>query len=349
MMFAKRRRAQGLIAQSLYEPLDESDRAELDRLLERLPDLKDDIQRLRRVVDSIPVDDPRFDADLRPVVLSSLAAGPRQGARALPQWAPALAAFLVVALGVAYWIAMHPPAAVAPGTVVSQNPESPLTAAMDEADGLIDSRDYPKAYVLLAQAVDRAPGDEAAGRACQLMADLAFEELQWYPEAFAAYDALRHRYVDQFRAVPANFERLNLLDETRGSDDRFASLRALDVARQDGSFDTLEDIAARHPATYLASAASAGMARLVAADQGFDPDTGRIRAMRLALLRSRNPVAREQIKLEIAHLLATSPDDSARARELYEEIANGSITTLAEAARKSLANIDETDAASPRL
>jgi hypothetical protein len=348
-MFGKRKRAEALLAQSLYEPLSDGERAELDALLDAAPDLRAEARRMSEFVERVPVSDANFDGDLRPAVMAAL--HERRGFHIpiLPHWAVSLAAFVVVAAGVAYWIAAYSPAAVAPGPIAEAPSTSALQAVLAESDSLMASRDYAAAYARLAKAVESHPGDPLAAQACQRMADLAFDELQSYPDAFAGYDALRHRYAQQFRAVPANFTRLNLLDEQRALDNQYAGLRRLDSARRGEDFAALEDIAMRHPASYLASAASVEMAAIAASDGGFDATAQPVRALRAALQRSKSGVTRSQLRLEIAHVLAASPDDRDRAREIYEDIASGPVTTLAEAARKSLADLDAAPAQSPQL
>jgi hypothetical protein len=348
-MTGKRKRAEALVAQSIYEPLTNGERSELDGLLDAFPDLKEDAAQLRAFRDRLPASDVELGGDLRPAVMAAL--HQQRGVRfpILPHWAIALTAFVLVASGVMYWIAMHPPAAIAPGPVAETPATDSVGAALADVDALIASRAYGEAYAQLAELVDAHPEDPRAGEACQRMADIAFDDLQWYSEAFAAYDVLRHRYADQFRAAPTNFTRLNLLDEQRGTDNQFAGLRALDNARGDDDFGSLEELASRNPATYLASAASIEMARIAAADEGFDPRDNPVRALRAARFRSGNPVTKSQLKFELAQLFAASPDERERARELFEELANGSVTTLANAARRSLTDLENSGPNSPQL
>lgn len=339
-MFGRRKRAQALLAQSMYEPLDAAERAELETLLGKMPDLHHEAQALRTLVNRIPTDAPAFDGDLRAVVMANLDRDPRRGWLLLPHWAIALLAFVVVASGVAYRIVVNPPDAVAPGPIADARDASGVAAALAAAESLLASRDPAAAYARLAAAVDARPRDPETALACQRMADIAFDELKWYSEAFVGYDTLRHDYVEQFRAVPSNFTRLNLLDESRGVGDEYASLRALDRAAGDFDFGSLANIVARRPATYIAAAAAFEMARVAAHDAGVTTATDPIGAMQMASERATDPVVKLQLRLEIAHLLAAAPDGHAGAREIYEEIANGDITTLAEAARKSLESFD---------
>jgi hypothetical protein len=56
-------------------------------------------------------------------------------------------------------------------------------------------------------------------------------------------------------------------------------------------------------------------------------------------------VARAQLRLEVAHALRGAPAQAGEARRLYEEIARGPYTALAELAMKSLTAMDAPKAA----
>lgn len=341
-MFGKRKYVTGLLAQSLYEDLPAEERRALDEALERDPGLRAEAEALREFVRILPASPVDFEGDLRQAVLRELDEREQERRRYLPHWAIALAAFVAVAGAVVYWIVAHPPAAVAPRVAQQVAPEvSPVEIALDRADALLRERQYARAYAVLAEATAGNPQDRRAGVAYQRMADLAYSELHWYPEAFAAYDVLRTDYVTQFERVPANFTRLNLLDEARGPRQDYASLRALDAAKRDGSFEALEEVVASHPATYVASAAAEEMAGLVAKEEGFVAE-GRdlLRAMRMAQARSRNPVVKTQLQVETAHVAEDVLGNDSQARRIYEEVAQGSITVLAELAQKRLAEMD---------
>jgi hypothetical protein len=342
----KKRRAEELLGQSLYEELGAGEREELQRLLEDQPSLRSEAAGLEEFVGRIAAGPVVFRGDLRPAVIAELSRrGPRR-AVFLPRWFLAAAAFALVASGTAYWIIMHPPAAVAPGvTLAGDAAPAARSPALAEAEALIASRQYAQAYAALAKAVESAPRAPDAALACQTMAELAFVELQWYPEAFAGYDKLRRDYAGQFRADKHNFTRLNLLDEARGPTGEYASLRALDAARREGRFEAYEGVLAKYPATYVASAAAGELATVVARTEGLAAsDYTTVRALRMAQFRLKDPIAQAQLRIEIAHALRADPGQAGEARRIYEEIAAGPYTTLSELAKKSLSAMDAPEA-----
>lgn len=350
-MIGKRKKIKALIAQSLYEELSVADRRALEVALNEDESLCREAEALQALKDAIPVEPVQFEGDLRPAVMDAIHRPDGRSRRAfhIPHAVLVAAAFVLVAGGVIYWIAAHPPAAVAPGLAQQdggETPEPALAAAMDRADRLAGDREYARAYAVLAEAVARSPRDERAAAAYQRMADLAFEELQWYAEAFDGYDTLRRRYAARFRNEPENFLRLNVLDETRGPAGDYAALRELDAAVREGTFGALESVVARHPATYVGSMAADRLAQHVAEEQGFAPEgEQKLRAMRMAQRQSRNPVVKTQLKLESAHLMQTQLGNDSGARKIYEEVANGSITVLAKLAEKRLAELESKESA----
>jgi hypothetical protein len=58
--------------------------------------------------------------------------------------------------------------------------------------------------------------------------------------------------------------------------------------------------------------------------------------LRMAYQRAKDPVAKQQLRIEVAHALRADPSRADEARRNYTEIANGPYTTLAELAKKSL-------------
>lgn len=345
-MNTKKRRAEELLGQSLHEELGPAEREELQRLLDDQPALRAEAGELKNFVGRIAAGPVAFTGDLRPAVIAELARRPPRRAVFLPHWFLAAAAFALVASGAFYWIVMNPPAAVAPGvTLASDAPPAAQSIALAEAEAFVASRQYAQAYTVLAKAVKSAPRAPDAALACQKMAELAFAELQWYPEAFAGYDKLRRDYAGQFRADTNNFTRLNLLDEARGATGDYASLRALDAARREGKFEAYEKILAKYPATYVASAAAGELATVVAQAEGLDAnDFTTARALRMAQFRSKDPIAKQQLRIEVAHALRADPAQAEEARRIYREIAAGPYTTLSELAKKSLGTMDAPEA-----
>jgi len=341
-MSTQKRRAEELIGQSLHEVLNPPERAELDRLFDQQPSLRAEAGDLKNFVGRIAAEPVVYSGDLRPAVIAALSRRPRARILRLPHWALAAAAFTLVAAGTVYWVAAHSPAAIAPAIPLANNTD-PVTASpeLGAVEALIASRQFAQAYAALAKTVEAQPRGPVAAVACQKMSELAFTELQWYPEAFAGYDRLRRDYAYQFRADETNFMRLNLLDEARGAAGDYASLRSLDAARRDGNFEAFEKILAKYPATYVASQTANELAIVVARAEGFEPGAANgVRALRAAQFRAKDPVAKVQLRLEVAHALRTAPGQAGEARRLYEQIATGPYTVLAEVAKKSLSAMD---------
>jgi hypothetical protein len=330
------------MVEALYDDLDAEEREAFEHALASSPKDREEYEALKRLVAEIPDESPGLPRTIWPDVAERLESR-RIGFPILPHWAVAAAAFIVVGGGVLYWIAMYSPAAVAPGVEVAAGPQSPgelddrYGPVLLDAAELAESRRYAEAYTLLAEAVADVKSDPAAAPVVQAMADLAFDQLQWYPEAFAGYDALRRDHVPQFEAVEHNFLRLNMLDEARDADGDYPALHELDAARRRNEFGDYERLVARYPATYVASIAADDMAALVQAREDLADDSkGRVRAMRLAAMQATNPVAKAQLQLEAAHRIRTDLQDTDRAREMYENLANSGITRVAEAAQAEL-------------
>lgn len=348
-MSTHKERAEELIAQSLYEDMDAAERAELDRLLESQPELRAEAAGMKPFLTRITAESVVYSGDLRSAVIAEISRRPARRFVYLPHWALAAAAFLLVGGGALYWMAAHSPTAVAPQVPVAQSTAPDATSSVDaEIAALIDTRDYAQAYAALEARVKAAPRGPEAAQAVQTMADLAFADLQWYDEAFAGYDRLRRDYVDQFRATETNFARLNLLDEARGPSGDYASLRALDAARRNGNTAAYENILAKYPGTYVASEAAHEYATVIARADGLnESDYTNAHLLKVAQFRAKNPVAIQQLRIEVAHALRADPAQAGEARRIYTEIANGTYTTLAQLAQKSLAAMDAADPAAP--
>jgi hypothetical protein len=177
-----------------------------------------------------------------------------------------------------------------------------------------------------------------------MQADLAFSKLRWYPEALDAYEALRAKHWESFKDDRESKERLDLLAQARGADSAFTSLHALDVARRDGSFERLETVVSGYPTTFVASLAAKEMAILsVELEQSSNEDVTDIFAMEKALDRCTHPAAIAQLKMELGSLLVIEANDPARARALFQEVAQSDNKKLAQFARASLSELNATD------
>jgi tetratricopeptide (TPR) repeat protein len=242
---------------------------------------------------------------------------------------------LLVSLSVGY-VTRHraqPPMAMAVLSRVEQ--------AVEDAMALKEKRDYPAAYRVLKSALETYPQDSAAGQAQRLRAELAFAHLHWYPEAYEDYKTLAESYKVVFRSSVESVTRLDLLAEARAQD--YASLYALDAARRDAenTFAQLEQVIARYPGTFVASAAAEDMARLAVREVPAEEVGGgrEVLAMERARDRCTNPVAWAQLSLELGHIYCREMNAPGKARELYDEAAESEIPVLAQLAKRSLAEL----------
>ncbi len=339
------RRVRGLIAESLYEELCESDRAVLEGHLEGCARCRAEADGLGQFVKSIPSTAVALDRDLVPALRARLDERPAVSVGlGLRLAVSGAAAFVLVAAVVGYGLygtgpaVQDGPMAVAP----VGGPQFPsfLRADLDRAKGLVEDHNFSGAYVVLQAALERRPGDRLAGEVQLLAANIAFAELQWYPEAFTAYSGLRLEFGDLFREDPEHVYRWNLLDETRGAGNDYALLHAVDAARNGGDFEGLEEVIGRKPAAYVASLAAKEMARLaVGADGGAAGENARLYAMQSALDRCTNPIAVAQLKVEIGHIFRDELGDFGRARSLYEQVADAGPTVFAQLARESILSL----------
>lgn len=336
-----RNRIRGLMAQAIYEELEPVERKELDRALDRSPKLRTEAEALGLLSERIPSEEVTLDRDLGPSIMAQLQDPlPQSNPRTL-HLVTSIAALGLVLSGVLYMIIAKPPIAQAPqiaeAPTALQEDASALQVMIARAESMMRGRNFSKAYVTLAESLDAVEADPLSGAARQLMADLAYEELQWYPEAYANYNALRLNDNEEFQLQPDNLMRLNLLDESRVRDINYSSLHALDAARLHESFEDMEGVLARYPTTYVASLAAEEMARLsLDREDANSSSNWRLAGMEAALGNVSDPVARDQLKIEIGHLAYRELNDPDRARALYEEVAQGGHTLLADLARSSL-------------
>ena len=333
----ERIRAEGLLAQSFYEELAPADRAALEAELAKDAEFRADAADLRAMINAIPVTAIASDVDLLPQVRRAIKspAGTRLGTRG--KWAAIAAGLIAVAaalfVGTQY-------ALDSGDTLIAQqetNTADPLATDLAQARALAAERQYADAYQLLTASLETAPASPSAGEAQLLRAQIAFDELRLYPQAFEAYDDLRVNHRDLYRAGAENHLRFELLDESRRLT-QFASLEALDAARARGEFGEYERVVAENPATYVAQLAAVEMARMAGGDIDSD-SVPMVTAMERALEQCTDPVAEAQLKLEVAHLYRESAGDAEKARVLYQDVADTGYTALAQAAQTSLAEL----------
>jgi len=318
----------GQLAARLYEPLEAGERDALEAHLAQCAECRAAAAELTQLVASIPVRRAVLEEDLLPGVRArvALAAPPRRHAW---RWAVPLAAAALVMLALAgIYRAQSPGATVEPGQIARAGVLAPV---LEEAEMFMQRGQFNAAYQGLANALEAHPNDPDAGRAQLALAELEYSKFQQYDRAFAAYEALRTQYPDAFGADPENLRRFYLLEEARQHD--FEPLYALDRAR--GSFEQLEEIVGRYPATLAAERAVDSMWRAVGAAQG----TG-LASLEAVRDRCRNPVAVAQVNMLLADRYWRELNDPKKARELLEQTAGSEHLALSQAARHALSEID---------
>ncbi|MBN2311258.1 MAG: tetratricopeptide repeat protein [Candidatus Hydrogenedentes bacterium] len=328
MMWWKRRRLEGAIAASLYDDLDEAERAELDKALSSDPGLRASADRLARLVDSVPHDRPELDHSLLPPIRARLADRPPRLSfqpRSLPARHMAVAACAVAAVLLGYGLItmLEPGAGPSRGAPQVASHVQPM---LDSATAARQAGDYTRAFETLTAALESYPDDVRAGEAQYQLADLAFERGR-YPEAFDAYTALKVNYGAELAEEPARerlvSDRRDLLDEA--SKVNYASLQELDAALRNrgGEFAALEQVIARYPALpYVAELASRHMALLIAESEAEPGDPNAYaRAMEAARDRCTDPVAIAQLNLEIGHIYRDRIHDAGLAGVYYRKAA----------------------------
>lgn len=339
----KCRKVRGLIAESVYQELAETDRATLERHTATCGSCREEAHALSAMVERIPQSEVLLEQDLVPVLRARLreeAAQVVSPARWGLRYAGALACVLLaVVLG--YVVVGGGPGVVdnEPLIVVTA---SPLERTLETAWDLAESNDFSGAYMALNQGLTDYSGDPLAGTAQRMQADLAFSKLRWYREALADYEALKRGHFASFKDDQESKERLDLLTQARGVDGAFASLHRLDEARRSESFDSYEDVVGDYPATFVASLAAKEMAVLaVHSEQAGNQTVTPVFAMETALARCSHPSAVAQLKMELGNLLAGEANDPTRARAVYQEVAQGDNEELAQLARISLSELED--------
>ncbi|MCH7909115.1 MAG: hypothetical protein IIB38_05800, partial [Candidatus Hydrogenedentes bacterium] len=334
-----------------YETLREADRDRLDRHLADCEDCRAELSTLKRLVERIPVTPVELDVDLSVSIRERLDAPRRRAAPMIPglRLAGAFASTVVligVIAGLSLYRSGQPEDRVAQ-TVSQEVPTAP-DGLLASVERLIEARNYSAAYAELAEMLKRYPGPELRGAVLMSQAKLAFEELQWYPEAYRAYQTLRQHHADLFQSDPSHIAQLNMLDEARGPEGGFTSLHALDAARRSGDFNQFESLISRYPGTYVASNASVDMAVLALAELDVDANGNmELAAMEAVLARCDEPIAIAQITMEIGYILESKMDRPDRARALYERIAESDVDALALRAQSALDALARTRPESP--
>ena len=331
------KKIEGLLATSIYETLGDTDRDRLDLHLEECADCRAELSTLKRLVEGIPVTPVELDVDIFASIRKRLHE-PRRMAMPVLRLAGVFATVLVL-VGVVGGLSFYQNA---PAHEQFAERVSPVSITVEETplasvEELIDAKNYSAAYAELAEMLKAHPGPGLRGAVLVSQAKLAFEELQWYPEAYHAYQTLRQHHTNLFQSDPLHIAQLNMLDEARGPEGGFTSLHALDAARRSGDFNQFESLISRYPGTYVASNASADMAVLALSELDVNVNGNmELAAMEAVLARCDEPVVIAQITMEIGYILESKMDRPDRARALYERIAESDVDALALRARSAL-------------
>ena len=323
---------EGLMAQSLYEALSDTEQSTLETHMASCPACRAESESLLAVKEFIPVEPVVFEGNLRPVLEERVRASTDE------RWIPRLAFFgmcATLAL-IAGLIFMDEPSTTSSEPVlVASVGDGPFIGVMRRVGTFIDEEDYSHAYVVLHEAINKVEDANVPSEARVMLADLAFERLRWYPEAHAAYEQIRKNEPEIFQASDEYIYRFSLLDEVEAMDTEFAPLRAWDRVIEDEDVDALGGYIAEYPGTLKASEAVQEMARLIIRDSNDDAMT-LDSVLETAMASNENSIVVAQIKLELGRYYWKTVEDSDKARALFEDVEESSVLALAQEASQSL-------------
>ena len=338
---AKCRVMRGLIAASVYNDLPQKEFQTLQNHLHSCDACRKQAAALNRLAAVIPVNTPTLEQDLWPAIRRAVRrASERNHAPLRLSWGTSLALGLCLVATGAVTYGVYRAYNNTDGATVVAGPGIPLENDLAAVSAMVKDHDYVSAYRRLEKAIQANPGSPLAADAQVQLADLAYSKLNWYPEAYEAYDRLIREH-SQVGVITECISRHELLDEARALD--YAPLYALDAARRAGenSFGRLESVVARYPGTLVASLAAEDMARQSFKQGAAPAGEDHIAAMERAKGRCTNPVAIARLKLEIGHIYMRELKDAAKARSFYAEVANFEDKTLATLAEGSLAALEK--------
>lgn len=342
----KCRKYRGAMAAMLYDECDAQERRALEEHMQECPVCKREYDSLASLAHAIPRETPALDADLVPAIRRRLAAARPEKTPAF-RWRYAMAMTAVcvlIAVGAVYQFL---PANTSDTTVITAAipaapPPAPtaLAAVLGNVETLTKQHNYSAAYIALKEGLAKAPQDPEAAKAQSMLADIAFSQLKWYPEAHEAYDRLAKDYASEFTSSREAISRRDLLAEARARD--YAPLHALDAARRstDGQFEKLEKVLAQYPGPIVASEVASDMARLAAAEVQDQSGSTHLAAMEHARDRCTSPVAVAQLNLEVGHIYLRELSNPDKARACYAEGAESDNPVVAETAKGLLARLD---------
>jgi hypothetical protein len=338
---SNRERIEGLMAASLYEPLSAEEEGELEAWFRAHPEDRAELEELRQFVAKVPVTVPEFTGDLRPVLREEI----RRGAGAAWSWS-ILPRYVLQFAGVAAVTALLAvPLYQGMRMGFVGNPVEQLAALgqndpLARADALLQGGDYGGAHALLSAELSRHPQAPQAGQWQQRLAQLEFDYFNRFPQAYAAYNTLRKQYGEVFAASPENAFRYDLLEQTRDAD--FEPLYIIASARENGmeSFDELQEVVAKYTGRGNAVAELAIDAmKDVAGTLETPSDTFRLAGYEQLRRKCDNPVALAQLNQRLGQLYLHHLNDTAKARECLQQVAECADGPLADQALVTLASL----------
>jgi len=338
-------RWRGEVAAAVYGELSEDETRSLEAFLERAPHARVEFESMKAAHGAMPDVPPQLGIDLAPILRTRLAEESMRGT-ADPGARRRLAFFATASLAATalfcamIWQSSQPMQDARPEanrTVVAQ---SPMDAMLREAEEFIADRNYDRAYRTLEKAVAQFPGDSKAGGAQLKLADIAFENLQWYDKARTDYKHFMDTYwksvtgTSEQGRIKQNWE---MLEEASGVD--YASLRDLEKANRAGgeSFAKMQGVAANYPGTIVASKAAEKMADAVVRE--LPSGSGKVVAMEAARGRCTNAVAAAQLDFELGCIYRDNTADTSRARRQFEKVRDSGQPILAKRAEDALATL----------
>ncbi len=332
----KRRRIQGLLAASFYEPLTPAEQKELDSALAASDALRTQADALRNIVNAAPRISPQPDRDLLPAIHARLAqdvtANPRSTSRARRLvWASVCVGLLLVA-GVVLYRVDHPiaPEARSPAGDSTRVSESLLAQAIQEADTLVAEHKSGEAYEILRKGLAAKPDDPLAAKVELRVADLSFE-LKRYRESLQAHDKLVTKYDQVLRESPdlqrTIVKRRDLLADA--ATNNFSSLYDLDVAMQDRGHEVpgLEKVIAENPESLVADLAADKMGEVLF-DESSAADNVKsayLQAMEKARRQCTNAYAIALLDLKIGDIYRNDFKDYPAAEDHYRKAAQNPV------------------------
>ncbi len=339
----------GLIAASLYEPLKLEETHILEAHLQKCAQCRSELAEMRAFVTILPNERIAFQGDLLPAIRAELEANPYQESNAIfrgwlrPAIGFASLAILMIILGYSILPSINSESSGI-GMLSEISTASPVDTVIADAEMLIAQRQYAPALSLLEEKLADFESHPDVGEIQRAIAELEFNQLKRYPEAYTAYLKLQGEYWNTFRQHPENSTRLNLLAEAR--DTNYEPLYALDAALARGSqqaFPQLEQIIALHEGKSIAWRTLEVMQELALRDLGFDPLQAdaqlHIAALEMLRERTEHQAVLAHLNLALGDYYRHDPNNNSKAQEHYHEVMQSGLEQLARQAEASLTEL----------